>query len=111
MVKVTVSVLSNRFPGMSALARAGIGAAVTRTVADVEAQAKTRAAVDTGAMRNSIHGEMTGPTAGQVSTGVDYAVYQEYGTVHMPAHPFMNPAADAARPGFEAAIRQVIAGL
>lgn len=111
MVKVSVVVVSNRLPGMATLARAAVGAAVQKAVFDVEAQAKTRARVDTGAMRNSIHGEMTGEAEGQVSTGVDYAIYNEYGTAHMPAQPFMTPAAEAVRPSFVAAIAKAVGGL
>lgn len=111
MVKITVSVVSNKLPGMAALARAGIGAAVAKAVADVESQAKTRAPVDTGTLRNSIAGSMTGPTAGEVSTGVEYAQFQEYGTVFQPGQAFMRPAAEAVKPSFEAAIKQAIAGL
>lgn len=111
MVRISVMIQRNRLPSLPGLARAGVRAAVQKAVTDVEAQAKTRAAVDTGAMRNSIHGSMIGDAEGQVTVGVDYAVFNEYGTVHMPAQPFMHPAAEAVRPSFEAAIKQAIAGL
>ena len=111
MVRISVVVQSNRLPSLPGLVRAGVRGAVAKAVFDVEAQAKTRAAVDTGALRNSITGQITGDTEGQVTTGVDYAVYVEMGTVKMPARPFMHPAADAVRPSFEAAIKQAIAGL
>jgi HK97 gp10 family phage protein len=111
MVSITVVKVFNKLPGMSAMARVGLGVAVHKAVFDVEAQAKTRAPVDTGALRASIHGEMTGDTEGQVTTGVDYAVFQEYGTRHMPAHPFMTPAAEAVRPSFIAAVEKAVSGL
>ena len=46
------------------------------------------AIVDTGAMLNSVKGEMTGPYEATISVGVDYAMYVEFGTFKMPARPF-----------------------
>lgn len=111
MVKISVSVTSNRLGAIAAKLPGATRALVTKAVFDVEGQAKARAAVDTGAMRNSIQGQMTGNTSGEVGVGVEYAVYQEYGTAKMPAHPFMTPAAEAVRPGFEAAAAKLAGGL
>ena len=41
-----------------------------------------------------------------VADGVEYGLYQERGTVNMPAHPFMVPAVEAVRPGFAAAFKE-----
>lgn len=110
-ITIRVDTLKNAFPGMPAKLQAGLRAAVQKAVFDATAQAKVRAPVDTGALRNSITGAMTGDTSGEVTTGVEYAVHQEYGTVKMAAHPFMHPAADAVMPGFVAAVKQVAEGL
>lgn len=40
-----------------------------------------------------------------VADGVEYGVYQELGTVKMSAQPFMRPAVEAVRSGFDAAFR------
>lgn len=64
-----------------------------------EAAAKDHAPVDTGNLRRSITHEIdTGkkPFA-RVGTNVIYAVYQEIGTRHHPAHPFMRPAMEVVR--------------
>ena len=52
------------------------------------------APVDTGALRSSITSEskMTGDMTFTVSDGVEYGVYQEFGTSRMSAQPFMIPA-------------------
>jgi len=49
--------------------------------------------VDTGALRESIHTE-PGDVKGsyRVVASVPYAVFQEYGTAHMAASPFLTPA-------------------
>jgi HK97 gp10 family phage protein len=94
---------------------------------DVEAQAKSNAAVATGFMRSAIYTETDeGSTYGQgvsgegnlepellgdtehgmtawVVAGADYSVYVELGTVHMAAQPFLAPAADTVAPSFQAA--------
>lgn len=66
--------------------------------------------VATGSLRDSIHKIMTGETSGIVRAGggtrrgtgepIDYAIFQEYGTVYNAAHPFVRPAADAAAQTF-----------
>jgi HK97 gp10 family phage protein len=111
MVRITVVKVFDRLPGVAGQVRAGARLAVTKTVADLEAQAKSRAPVDTGALRNSITGTMTGETEGEVSTNQEYAPHQEWGTRFQPGTPFMRPAADAVRPGFEAAMKAVLGDL
>jgi HK97 gp10 family phage protein len=59
----------------------------------VQRTAKELAPVDTGTLRNSIKTK-TIPRlkTGIVYTALEYAPHQEFGTVNMPAQPFMNPA-------------------
>jgi HK97 gp10 family phage protein len=63
----------------------------------VEAEAKVRAPVDTGALKNSIHTEPKGNKTYWVSDAVEYGIYQEFGTHRMSAHPFMMPAVEKVR--------------
>jgi len=60
----------------------------------VEAEAKVRAPVDTGALKNSIHTEKKKPGLYWVADGVEYGIYQELGTHKMSARPFMKPAVE-----------------
>lgn len=58
-----------------------------------EGYAKKLAPVDTGNLRNSITHEVDdGEPAAYIGTNVEYAPYQELGTIHMAAHPFLKPA-------------------
>ena len=57
-----------------------------------QSDAQERAPVDTGRLRASIQVVRIGNHLWEVFTVVEYAGYQEYGTVHMSAHPFMRPA-------------------
>lgn len=49
--------------------------------------------VDTGALRSSIRTEKLASFSYQIVTGVDYAVFLEFGTSKMAARPFMGPLA------------------
>ena len=58
-----------------------------------EGYAKKLAPVDTGNLRNSItHDVDDVEPAAYIGTNVEYAPYQELGTIHMKAHPFLKPA-------------------
>jgi len=63
----------------------------------VEGEAKKRAPVDTGALRNSIMTNKKGKGWYWVQDGVEYGIYQEFGTRKMAAQPFMVPAVEAVR--------------
>ena len=55
--------------------------------------AKKLAPYDTGNLRNSItHTVDDGEPAAYIGTNVEYAPYQELGTIHMKAQPFLKPA-------------------
>ena len=55
--------------------------------------AKKLAPVDTGNLRNSItHTVDEDEPAAYIGTNVEYAPYQELGTIHMKAQPFLKPA-------------------
>lgn len=96
----------SRLDGIARQAERQAAAAVQKTAQDVEAGAKARSRVDTGAMRNAWQAVPRGPYEAEVVNGVDYAIYHEYGTRHMSAQPMAVPAAEAARDGFERALRR-----
>lgn len=62
-------------------------------------RAKELAPIRTGTLRRSIQAE-EGPGEREVTIGtnVEYAIYQEYGTSRMPAHPFLRPALESEAP-------------
>jgi HK97 gp10 family phage protein len=114
MVSISIEIKSNRLRELASRAPKLAAGVIRTTVAEIAADAQQRAPVDTGALRDSIKGRVINQQAGEVTAGggeVDYAGYVEYGTVKMGAQPYMHPAADAARPRFEAAVAQAIAGL
>ena len=58
-----------------------------------EGYAKKLTPVATGNLRNSITHEVDdGEPAAYIGTNVEYAPYQELGTIHMAAQPFLKPA-------------------
>lgn len=100
--------LYSRIPQICAAMPARAGAVVQKTAMDIEATAKGLAPVDTGALMNSIQAQPTGQLSAIVNTGVDYAIYQEYGTYKMAAQPFMVPATVQNAGPFRAAMAQAI---
>ncbi len=105
---ITVRVTNNRLGALSVTLKAGIREAVSSTVFAVEADAKQRSPVDTGALRSSISGRMTGDTEGVVEVGAAHGIFQEYGTRHQSAQPYLTPAAEAQRAPFEARIKKIL---
>lgn len=108
-------------------------AIVNKTAFEAQGRAQNNAPVDTGALRNSIY-TVTKDSSGfkaaviavesmnqnvrtaeipvpdedltaHVGPSVEYAIYQELGTVKMPAQPFLIPAVESLRGAWEAAWR------
>lgn len=105
--------LASRFTSLSGRIGA-LGAAVLRkTAADIEADAKALAPVDTGALRSSISTTITGDGRGgsmtaEIGPTVEYGIYQEYGTSEQPGQPYMGPAYDRRIGGYADALAQII---
>lgn len=82
-------------------------AAVIDTALAIEGDAKRKAPVDTGRLRNSItHERSDDELSARVGTNVEYAPYQEFGTVRMNAQPFLHPAAEGQRNQFKRRLRE-----
>jgi HK97 gp10 family phage protein len=93
-------------------ARVGARAAavVRKTALDLEATAKNRAPVDTGALKNSISTDFAGDgpnvMAAEIGPTVHYGAYVEYGTSRMSPQPYMGPALDVHSAAYLAALGQ-----
>lgn len=106
--KVTV----NRFPQIAAALPRETSLIVRKAANDIKSHAQVLAPFDLGTLRNSITmNAAPGAQRATVSTNVEYAPYQEYGTRFMAPQPFMLPAAERVRPAFIAAMKQLEARL
>lgn len=74
------------------------------TLLSIEEEAKARSRVDTGQMRAGWTAQMTGKHEGVVFNLVQHTIFNEYGTVNMPAQPMLAPAVE----GHEEAMLQAI---
>lgn len=108
MAGSSVKIVFDGLPALSGIVRTNAARIVAATALEVETDAKQRAPVDTGTLRRSIHTERPTPLSAVVGTDVVYAAVQEYGGGHAPAHPYMTPAAEAARPRFVAAMTKLL---
>lgn len=73
-----------------------------------ESAASQLAPVDTGDLKNSVGHELTGPHDAKVFATMEYAVHQEYGTIDMPAQPFMRPSRDALHAPFQRDLKAML---
>jgi HK97 gp10 family phage protein len=122
----------NHFPEIRAKLVVAISQAVRKAAFDIQAQAEVLAPLQSGFLRNSIYvvtsdsssygdaqpmvaGQVvlpeveapSSPTEAIVAVGASYGIYQEYGTVHMPAHPYLLPALEAVQPTFLAVLERL----
>jgi hypothetical protein len=111
-VAVTLRVLSNRLPAMAASLRPRASQVVRKTARDIAAAASANTTrVDTGAMKNGFQVEMQGDLTAVVFNTQDYFPFHELGTRYISAAPMLVPAAEKARPAFDAAMQQLASGL
>lgn len=109
---VTVRVVSNRLPAISAQLRPLVANEVKKAVFDIEARAKARTPVRTGTLRRSIASVFeNGGLTGKVGPSVFYGKFVEFGTRRMGARPFMRPAAEAVLPRFAERVKAALRGL
>ena len=81
---------------------------VAKTAHDIEADAKSLAPVDTGALRNSISTTISnGGLSAEIGPTVHYAPYLEFGTRRMPPQPYMGPAAERCAEAFVQAVESL----
>ncbi|HMN13330.1 MAG TPA: hypothetical protein PKD55_13500 [Bellilinea sp.] len=109
-VVIRTRITHNRMPEIMAAFPGATSAVVRKTTLDIQASAQNNAPVKTGVLKGSIQAEVT-EFSGIVSTSIEYGVYQEYGTRHMPAQQFMRPAADEHEPKFVEAMEQMARSL
>lgn len=96
--------LTSRIPEIVAGSEAKAGAAVAKTVFDIEGGCKVRSRVDTGQQREGWTGEMTGALEGTVYNPVEHSLYNEFGTESMSAQPMLYPSIEEAREPFYGAM-------
>ena len=99
-------IVVNHVRGTRAAVEAKIGSAVRKAAFDIEAQAKSRAPVDTGNLRNSINANGHGAEY-RVDSPAAYSIFQEFGTRHQPGTPYMVPAAEHVKPALIAALKRI----
>jgi HK97 gp10 family phage protein len=85
----------NRFPQIIAELNPKVEAALDVGRHAIALDAQSRVHVDSGDLRNAIHVDDKYVVAGD--SNVFYGAFEEFGTSHSPAHPFLVPAAEAKR--------------
>ncbi len=92
--KETVANLGRMSEKVKKAIKEEIGASALR----IQASAKRRCPVRTGALRNSITVDLYGEMSAEIAPHMPYAIFVEFGTRKMRARPYMTPAAEEERP-------------
>lgn len=82
--------------------------ALLQTGADIASVATQLAPIDTGALKQSIGAVPVSSNEVHVGSGLDYSIYQEYGTSRMAAQPFLTPAFMQSESTFKARLVEEI---
>lgn len=106
--------VKSRLPAVANALKPRVDHAVKATAERVAADAKDRAPVNTGALRDAIHVQRTGDSEYAVIAGdndVFYGHMVEHGTSHTAPRPFLIPALEAARSEIVQAARAAVRSL
>lgn len=98
--------LVSRIPEIIIFSEVKARHAVRKAEANIERIAKSHSRVDTGTMRGAWQHESLGSYEGMVFNIVNYAIFNEYGTVNMSAQPMLRPAVEESRGEFERDLRE-----
>lgn len=123
----------DHFPQISTALHTALSQVIRKVAFDIQANAQVGAPVDTGFLKNSIYvvtsdssdygqGASSPPKDASllpevahpdddltaiIAVGANYGIYVEMGTVRMAPQPYLAPAAEKARRGFEQAISAI----
>jgi len=104
--KETVANLGRMSEKVKKAVKEEIGASALR----IQASAKRRCPVRTGALRNSITVDLYGEMSAEIAPHMPYAGFVEFGTRKMRARPYMTPAAEEERPRLAKGLEIIIKG-
>lgn len=133
---VVAKIVFDKLPELRGELRQQASVAIRKVASNVKARATPAVPIDTGFLVNSIYVsthteseyqeakgeaesaeptrtmlpevERPGELQAVVAVGAEYGAYVEYGTHKMAARPYLGPAAEAVRPGFEAAMKRLL---
>ena len=108
---VQITIKYNKFPELAAKVPQAVGDIVKQAASDVKAQAQVQLweghGVDTGNLKSSIEFEMLDQTHAEVAPHTDYAVAVEFGHGSFSGYGYMTKGAEAVRPSFIGALKQL----
>lgn len=100
MFNVEIDIKFNDLPKLIPAIRREAQQVIAETVDEGVTIAQEFAPVDTGELRDEIHGEGEGDLAGSVVSSTDHSLFQEFGTRYQSGTPFMKPMSYAMKPKF-----------
>lgn len=107
---ISIGVKKNDFEKIARGMPAKTSAVVRKTAFDILALSIPRTPVDTGFLRNSASVSAT-DTEAAIHWAAHYAAFQEFGTRYIAPRLFATSAAEAVRPGYVQAMKQMLSAL
>lgn len=107
-MSVRVHVTKNRLPGLELRLSDRVRGVTRFTAERVVEEAKSRAPVRTGTLRDSIRVRRVNQYRNDVVVGAPYGQFVEFGTSRMAAQPFFIPAAESVRDEFIKLAREAL---
>ena len=99
---VRVEIKLNKIPNIAQATQEDIAGVIARGALALERTEKEliveQDIIDTSFMLNSVQAIQEDKLNWTVGNGAEYSVHINYGTVHMPARPFVEPAIDVVKP-------------
>lgn len=100
----------NDFPRIAATLAPAADRMVRKAALDIEAAAKSMAAVDTGTMKTSTQASAVEQGWWKIVVGAEYGIYVEMGTRYNAAQPFLLPAFRSVAPSLQRGLAALIRG-
>lgn len=112
---IVTTIVTNHLPELPPVFRERASQVVRKTAYDGQAIAQELVHFDTGALKGSITVRNTNgdpPQPGDLTltwgTSLDYGVHQEYLPPERGGKAYLGPSAEAVRPGYHAAMKQIM---
>lgn len=113
MSKGNVTIKYNRLPNVAPEVVRQAADLIEATAVNIQAKAKTRSRVDTGALKASWTSakDPSSPLAWVVGSDQEHSIYNEFGTRYMSPKPMLVPSFNEEVPRLRAALQQLARGL
>ncbi|MDP9352942.1 MAG: hypothetical protein M3P51_15580 [Chloroflexota bacterium] len=111
---VTVEIVFNKLPKIQAAMQPKASAIIRQSTFEIASAVKAKIVehdlIDTGTMLGEVSTAFPSDMEGIVYDPAEYWIHHEYGTVHLPAKPMVQPSVEAAKGPFLKRMEELVDG-